>query len=583
MNRKFLIALVIVGLVTTVAGASLFFMRQTSLGVYGTLAGLLHYNKKNSSKNIIVSTSTDQTKSLPDPKGVEINKESIVTAMDVPQDVSIIRTKLAMVSNANNSQVISITDTRESSPPPNATIYDATVVEWQFDSKKAYFLEYKNFKTTKEEELAFFKMKFPNFGKEIVKIELVSEKNCMETDSGILWDKSNKTDGTAHESKRNQGIFTAPDSFYIIAQNVAWWGDHAHFFIRVTFADSSKEVSKLISTIIDEEPDGGLTKTEKIEYLSLCIVNDKTSSTKMTEKLDYILFRKMVDTTYSLLKKDTPNPTCTAFLESHMNLFEKEGINEGKYYKSQEELIKSIVKERKTQGIDSDFGKCFTEFGKKVLPDLWSGAKSFPEPVDITKIVVTPFKGKAIGPDELMTGNTKSKVIVIEYSDSDSSFCALVHMSLIKKLQEDYATKVGFVYRYHPLSKFQASFEKSRAVYCVGKIAGAEKQKKYLEQVFTESLKKQEDHLSVKDEKLTAKNSGISEAKFKTCLESQESSDVITASMQDGATAAGFPAGSDGTPNIFILIKGDKGYNLFSEINDKYDATKALVDEALTR
>ena len=58
----------------------------------------------------------------------------------------------------------------------------------------------------------------------------------------------------------------------------------------------------------------------------------------------------------------------------------------------------------------------------------------------------TAFKGRAIDESDLATGNTKSKVVLVEYSDTECPFCAQVHPTL-QKIKQEYASKLGFVYR----------------------------------------------------------------------------------------------------------------------------------------
>lgn len=197
-------------------------------------------------------------------------------------------------------------------------------------------------------------------------------------------------------------------------------------------------------------------------------------------------------------------------------------------------------------------------------------------PTDPKKI----FAGKAISDADLMTGNLKSKVIVMEYSDTECPFCAQLHPT-ITKIQKDYASKIGFVYRYFPLTQIHPhSFEESRTVYCVGKLGGASKREEYINQMFTEKLSKQNMVLPVGGKEALAKNIGINENDLKACLTSNESSDAINASVQDGVAA-----GVQGTPATFVLLKNKKGYEVISLVDGArpYEYFKTVIDEALAR
>lgn len=192
----------------------------------------------------------------------------------------------------------------------------------------------------------------------------------------------------------------------------------------------------------------------------------------------------------------------------------------------------------------------------------------------------TIFAGRPVDDTDLATDNVKSKVIVMEYSDTECPFCAQLHPT-ITKLREEYASKISFVYRYFPLTQIHPhAFEESRAIYCVGKLLGANKRMEYINQMFTEKLNKKNMVLPEGGKEALAKNVGVSEAAFSTCLASQESSDAINASMQDGVTA-----GVQGTPATFILLKNKKGYEVVSMVDGArpYEYLKAAIDQALAK
>lgn len=190
----------------------------------------------------------------------------------------------------------------------------------------------------------------------------------------------------------------------------------------------------------------------------------------------------------------------------------------------------------------------------------------------------TTFLGRAIDESDLPTGNLKSKVLVVEYSDTECPFCAQLHPT-ITRIQQEYASKVGFVYRYFPLTQIHPhSFEESRAVYCVGKTLGAAKREEYINEMFTYKLGKKNMVLPENGKEDMAKNVGVNFDQFKSCLASQESSDAVTASMQDGIAA-----GVQGTPATFILVKNKKGYEVVSMVDGArpYEYIKAAIDQAL--
>lgn len=201
------------------------------------------------------------------------------------------------------------------------------------------------------------------------------------------------------------------------------------------------------------------------------------------------------------------------------------------------------------------------------------GNTTSPSPVPI-------FKGRTIDASDLETGNIKSKVVLVEYSDTECPFCAQVFPTM-KKIQEVYGDKIGFVYRYFPLTQIHAdAFEEARAVYCVGQNLGAAKRKEYIDAVFTYKWDKQNMVFPKGQKEIIAKNIGVNESTFAACMKDQSSSDAINASIQDGAAA-----GVQGTPASFVLVKTRKGYETVSLVDGArpYEFFKAVIDDALAR
>lgn len=194
--------------------------------------------------------------------------------------------------------------------------------------------------------------------------------------------------------------------------------------------------------------------------------------------------------------------------------------------------------------------------------------------------VLEAFKGKPIDNSDLATGKTDSKIVVVEYSDTECPFCAQLHPTM-KKLQEEYASKVSFVYRYFPLTQIHPNaFDEAKAAYCVGKIGGAKKRIDYLDEMFTYKIGKQNMTLPKGGKESLAKNIGIDIKLFNECLLEPESADVINASIQDGVTA-----GVRGTPATFVLIKKKKGYEVVSLVDGArpYEYLQAVIEEALSK
>jgi protein-disulfide isomerase len=190
------------------------------------------------------------------------------------------------------------------------------------------------------------------------------------------------------------------------------------------------------------------------------------------------------------------------------------------------------------------------------------------------------FKGRPIDKTDLATGKANSEVVVVEYSDTECPFCAQLHPTM-KKLQEEYGSKVSFVYRYFPLTQIHPdAFDEAKAVYCVGKIAGAEKRMDYIDEMFTYKIGKQNMVLPKGGRESLAKNIGIDIKAFTECFQGPESADAVNAGTQDGIAA-----GVEGTPATFVLLKKKDAYEVVSLVGGArpYEYFKAVIEEALSR
>lgn len=192
----------------------------------------------------------------------------------------------------------------------------------------------------------------------------------------------------------------------------------------------------------------------------------------------------------------------------------------------------------------------------------------------------TAFNGRAVDESDLVTGNKKSKVVLIAYSDTECPFCAQLHPTL-KQIQDEYGDKIAFAYRYFPLTQIHPNaFEEARAIHCVGKVAGAETRLRYINAMFDYKWSKKNMTLPKGEKENMAETVGVNRNAFGACMQDQTSSDVITASIQDGVSA-----GVQGTPASFVLLKTKKGYETVSLVDGArpFEFFKVVIDDALER
>lgn len=189
------------------------------------------------------------------------------------------------------------------------------------------------------------------------------------------------------------------------------------------------------------------------------------------------------------------------------------------------------------------------------------------------------FMGKPIDQTkDIVEGNQKSKVIIVEYSDPECPFCVTVYPTM-KQIRNEYSGKVSFVYRHFPLTQIHShAFDESKAVACAYSMGGSKKAMEYIDAIYGYKSSKQTTQLTATGKEDLAKGIGLDAGAFTTCVNAQTTADTITASMNDGVAA-----GVQGTPSTFILIKNRKGYQVLTMIDGArpYAYFKAAIDQAL--
>lgn len=155
---------------------------------------------------------------------------------------------------------------------------------------------------------------------------------------------------------------------------------------------------------------------------------------------------------------------------------------------------------------------------------------------------------KAVGAGDHIRGNKNAKVTMIEYSDFECPFCKRFTPSVDQALK-DFPNDVRFVYRHFPLRSIHPSAQKAaEASECAAKVGGEDAFWKMHDKLIAATS------LSVDGMKTFAKELGLNQGKFDTCLDKGETTALIDAQMNEGGAA-----GVEGTPATFINGKLSSG------------------------
>ena len=241
-----------------------------------------------------------------------------------------------------------------------------------------------------------------------------------------------------------------------------------------------------------------------------------------------------------------------------------------KFKETQKQQLEMAISQ--INGTESTWAADTTEANGQWQAPQWETAPNQAQPTPEVAAVLTDDVLATLKKDTYVNGNKDATITVMEFSDLECPFCQRLHTAgTPKALADKYGDKINFVFKHFPLS-FHANAQKaSEALECVGEIGGAEKFYAFIESVFKTGGKPTEDVL-----KASAKEIGVDETKFATCLASGKYADKVKNDMSQGATTFWV----QGTPNSVIINNTTKKY---LKVEGAYptEAFVAKIDELL--
>lgn len=149
--------------------------------------------------------------------------------------------------------------------------------------------------------------------------------------------------------------------------------------------------------------------------------------------------------------------------------------------------------------------------------------------------------------DDWVKGDSKAKISLIEFSDTDCPYCTKFHET-VNQLLKDYNGKIKVAYRHFPLSSLHPEApKKAEAIECVGELGGNDKVWAFMDKLFVATKP------TIAQLPDVVKSLGLDSAKFTECLNSGK----YTAKVSEQATQAQ-AAGAQGTPYSVILVGDQK-------------------------
>jgi protein-disulfide isomerase len=146
-----------------------------------------------------------------------------------------------------------------------------------------------------------------------------------------------------------------------------------------------------------------------------------------------------------------------------------------------------------------------------------------------------------IADDDAVKGSLSAPITIVEFSDFECSFCERFVSQTLSDLETKYIDtgKVRFIYRDFPLAFHTNAQKAAEAAECAGE------QGKYYE--MHDKIFENQNAIGVNNLKSYAKQIGLDETEFNTCLDSGEMAQEVAKDFSDGQKL-----GVSGTPTFFV-------------------------------
>ncbi|MFH0852999.1 MAG: thioredoxin domain-containing protein [bacterium] len=161
-----------------------------------------------------------------------------------------------------------------------------------------------------------------------------------------------------------------------------------------------------------------------------------------------------------------------------------------------------------------------------------------------------------------------AKVVFVEYSDFECTFCSRIHPTL-KRIAEENSDAVSWVYRHFPLSSIHP-----QATSAANASECAAEQGKFWE--FADELIANQNSLGSDLYSKLASDFGLNTSKFANCMADDKYGSEVTKDQSEGEIA-----GVNGTPATFVLEGNDTSTGQLVSGALPYETFKSLLDQIL--
>lgn len=179
--------------------------------------------------------------------------------------------------------------------------------------------------------------------------------------------------------------------------------------------------------------------------------------------------------------------------------------------------------------------------------------------------------------EDHILGSYGADIIIVEYSDTECSFCKKFHETM-NQIIDEYAKdgKVAWVYRHYPIDSIHPKSRKeAEATECAADLGGNIAFWEYINRLFEITPSNNGLDLNVLPD--IAEEIGIDRSSFQECLDSGRNADKVENLFQTGLTA-----GVRGTPHSIVITTKD-GEKTVLQGAQPYITVKQLIETKLAQ
>lgn len=189
----------------------------------------------------------------------------------------------------------------------------------------------------------------------------------------------------------------------------------------------------------------------------------------------------------------------------------------------------------------------------------------------------SPEKMNPITEDDHILGNPNAEIIIVEYSDFECPFCKNFHITM-NRIIEEYGPSgtVAWVYRHFPLDSIHTKARiEAVASECAAELGGNDAFWAYTNRFF--EVTPSNDQTDIENViPAVAKEVGLNEEKFLSCLDSGKYDQHIQDDLDDAIATGG-----RGTPWSIILLPNGKQTVISGA--QPYESVRQLIEQARTK